>query len=109
MKNREIFRKFFKENKEWINNHNLLNTNNLKVFYDKYEKFIKNNNYNDEELNNFRIVIKNEILRSLERKDLITIVMNFRKAPSSSYVYINNPTINEWYLSSRKSWFNGIK
>lgn len=103
MKNREIFRKFFKENKEWINNHNLLNTNNLKVFYDMYEKFIKDNNYNDEELNNFRIVIKNEILRSLERKDLITIVMNFRKDPSSSYVYINNPTINEWYLSSRKS------
>jgi len=102
MINREIFRNFFEENKEWINNHSLLITNNLKEFCDIYEQFIKKNNLtNDEEFKAFRVIIKNEILKSLKSKDLITRVMNLRKSPSNSYVYIDNPTINKWYLSSR--------
>lgn len=102
MINREIFRNFFEVNKEWINNHSLLITNNLKEFCDIYEQFMKKNNLtNDEEFKAFRVIIKNEILKSLKSKDLIKRVMNLRKSPSNSYIYIDNPTINKWYLSSR--------
>ena len=102
MINKGIFRIFFESNKDWINSHNLLDTNDLKIFYDMYEKFINDNNItNDEEVNAFRVVIRNEILKSLERKNTIIRVMSLCKAPSNSYVYIVNPTINEWYLNSR--------
>ena len=102
MINREIFRSFFEVNKDWINSHNLLDTNDLKIFYDMYEKFLNDNNItNDEEVNAFRLVIKNEILKSLKRKNTIIRVMNLCKAPSSSYVYIANTIINDWYLNSR--------
>ena len=88
MINREIFRNFFEVNKEWINNHSLLITNNLKEFCDIYEQFMKKNNLtNDEEFKAFRVIIKNEILKSLKSKDLIKRVMNLRKSPSNSYIY----------------------
>lgn len=94
MNKNEKFRKFFEENYEWISTHSLLDTDNLKTFYEMYYEYISLNNLLDDKgINVFRIVIKQEIVKSLNIDNEIN-----RNINNSSF--IDNPRIRKWYLGS---------
>ena len=102
IKRKEEFRNFFEINKDWINCHSLCDTDNLKEFYDMYFEYINDNGLmEDKGIDVFRIVIKQEIAKSLEYdKEFYDYIYSMRKRPSDDLIFIDNPIIKKWYKAS---------
>lgn len=97
MKNKEKFRKFFEINRDWINSHSLLIADNLKIFYQLFYDYIFENGLEEDQgINVFRIVIKQEILKSIQL-DSQKILFNSRKNIMIGDIIIDNPIIRKWY------------
>lgn len=102
IKRKEEFRNFFEINKDWINCHSLCDTDNLKEFYDMYFEYINDNGLmEDKGIDVFRIVIKQEIVKSLEYNDeFYNYLFDMRKNSSDDAIFIDNPIIKKWYKAS---------
>ncbi len=97
MKNKEKFRKFFEINRDWINSHSLLIADNLKIFYQLFYDYIFENGLEEDQgINVFRIIIKQEILKSTQL-DSQKILFNSRKNIMIGDIIIDNPIIRKWY------------
>ena len=97
MKNKEKLRKFFEINRDWINSHSLLIADNLKIFYQLFYDYIFENGLEEDQgINVFRIIIKQEILKSTQL-DSQKILFNSRKNIMIGDIIIDNPIIRKWY------------
>lgn len=97
MKNKEKFRNFFEINRDWINSHSLLITDNLKIFYELYFNYIFENGLEEDQgINVFRFVIKQEVLKSTQL-DNQRVLLNNEKKIVRGDIIIDNPVIRKWY------------
>ena len=77
LEDRKILRDFFASNRDFLETHSLLDINNLKLFGDMFELFLKENNLEDNNIFKlFLLDIRNEELKQkLVRKKSIKDVV----------------------------------
>ena len=106
-KNKELLRTFFKQNEEWIFNTDLLDYQNIKIFGNLLEKFMKDNNLeNDYIFKLFLAEIRYDELAYYITKDCEWIKAKRKSYPtnaSNSEKVLITSTINKWLYESKKN------
>lgn len=106
LEDRKILRDFFASNREFLETHSLLDINNLKLFGDMFELFLKENNLEDNNI--FKVFLldlrSEELKQKLGRKNnpktIKDVVLTFAK-PLAKSPFEASDRILRWYEESK--------
>lgn len=102
LEDRKILRNFFDSNREFLETHSLIDINNLKLFGDMFELFLKENNLEDNNIfKMFLLDIRSEELKQklVRKKSIKEVVLQFAK-PLSKPPFEASARILRWYEES---------
>ena len=103
LEDRKILRNFFASNREFLETHSLLDINNLKLFGDMFELFLKENNLEDNNIFKlFLLDIRSEELKQklTNKKSIKDVVLTFAK-PLTKPPFEATTKILRWYEESK--------
>lgn len=100
LEDRKILREFFRKEKEFLETHSLLEIENLKIFEEHFQLFLKENNLEDKEIFKiFLLDIKNEELRlrmNIKKSSVWDFAIPLTKPPFEA-----SAIILKWYEESK--------
>ena len=102
LEDRKILRNFFDSNREFLETHSLIDINNLKLFGDMFELFLKENNLEDNNIfKMFLLDIRSEELKQklVRKKSIKKVVLQFAK-PLFKPPFEASARILRWYEES---------